>query len=329
MGLFRRVARGVRPRRPAASGSTVHDASGKRYRVVPVDDVEAAKFADPPRKWARVGAMAGAWAVVLAFGAWVAPGFAASGSDENADPRDQAATDAAGAAWSYLRYGSNEDLDRAEATLCDDASPELTPADLDAIRQIYADELGGITDVDVKTGDPVAAVDGIAIVGTVSFVSQGSQRHEEFTVTVQEQDGSYCVSNVTQPDDETGQPSEDDDTEQVLDSKTVAADFLRGVVVERDPQSATAMQCDAYSGITAQDLDSAIADWSATNGFTTGYLNSLEPADATGSSITMFETEVKLDGELNIETFAFQIGVQGDCIASLEGGDSLMDDSED
>lgn len=325
MGLFRRVVRGVRPKRPAAGGPTVHDASGKRYRVVPVDDAEAAQFADPPRKWARVGAMAGAWAVVLAFGAWVAPGFAASGSDENEDPRDQEATDAEGAAWSYLRYGSNQDLDLAEDALCDDASPELTPSDLDDIRQSYDEALGGIERVDLETGDPVPSTDGIDIAGTVSYIYQGKQRHEEFIVTVQENDGSFCVSNATQPDDEPEQPSASDGTEQVVDPKTLAMDFLRAVVVERDVETAAEMQCNSYSGITAQDLDVAIADWTATNGSTTGYLNGLEPTDVVENVVTMFQAEIKLDGDMKIETFVFQLGVQGDCIASLEGGDGLVD----
>lgn len=319
MGLFRRVVRGVRPKRPAAGGSTVHDASGKRYRVVPVDDAETAQFADPPRKWARVGAMAGTWAVVLALGAWVAPGFAASGSEENADPRDQEATDAAGAAWSYLRYGSNQDLDRAEDALCDDASPELTPSDLDDIRQSYDEALGGIERVDLETGDPLASTDGIDIAGTVSYIYQGKQRHEEFIVTVQEDNGAYCVSNAVRTQEE--EPSSDATTGEAVDPQILVADFLRSIVVDREPQTAAAMQCDPYSGVTAQDLDAAIAEWAVANGPTTGYLNSLEPAD----TATMFEAEIKLDGDLKIETFAFQVVVQGDCIESLEGGDGLVD----
>jgi hypothetical protein len=329
MGLFRRVARGVRPRRPAAGGSTVHDASGKRYRVVPVDEAEAAQFADPPRKWGRVGAMAGAWAVVLALGAWVAPGFAAGGSDENTDPRDKPASDAKGAAWSYLRYGSNGDTERAQAEICEDVAPELTPTDLDAIRQAYADELGGITDVEVETDDPIAVADGLSIAGTVTFISQSGQRYEDFTVTVQEHDGSFCITNATQSDEEMEQPSMDDGTEPAVDPEALAMDFLRGIVVERDSQTAAAMQCDSYTGVTAEDLDAAIADWTAENGATTGYLNSFEPIDETGSPIAMFEAEIKLDGDLKIETFSFQLGVQGDCIASLEGGDGLIETSED
>ncbi|NUQ90236.1 MAG: hypothetical protein HOQ43_17455, partial [Glycomyces artemisiae] len=75
-GLIRRTIRRARPSRPA----TVADTSGKRYRVVPADDPEAAAYADPPRTWPRVATMAGAWALVLVLGSWIAPAFAASGS---------------------------------------------------------------------------------------------------------------------------------------------------------------------------------------------------------------------------------------------------------
>lgn len=315
-GLIRRTIRRARTSRPA----TVADTAGKRYRVVPADDPETAAYADPPRKWPRVATMAGAWALVLALGAWIAPAFAASGSEENQDPRDQAATDAEGAAWSYLRYGSNQDLDRAEAALCDDASPEISPSDLDAIRQSYADELGGITRVDVEVGDPVSSSDGITLAGTVSYISEGTQRHEEFTVTIQEHDGTYCVSNADQPGAEVPTATPDEGATQEIDPQEVATDFLRAVVADRDPAAAEAMQCSAFTGITAQDLDDAIAEWVAVNGATTGYLNGISPAEAAGA----FETEIVLQGELNQESFTFQIAVEGDCVASLEGGDDLM-----
>ena len=43
----------------------------------------------------------------------------------------------------------------------------------------------------------------------------------------------------------------------------------------------------------------------------------------------MFDAEVSLQGDLRQDTFAFQVGVQGDCVAFLEGGDGLMDSSGD
>ncbi|MFB9658550.1 hypothetical protein ACFQS3_20135 [Glycomyces mayteni] len=315
-GLIRRTIRRARTSRPA----TVADTTGKRYRVIPADDPETAAYADPPRKWPRVATMAGTWALVLALGAWIAPAFAASGNEENQDPRDETASSASNAAWRYLRYGASEDLDRAEAVLCDGAEPELAPGDLDAIRQSYADELGGITRVDVETGDPVPTSDGIAIAGTVSYVSEGTQRHEEFVVTVQEHGGTYCVSDANQPGPEVPTASPDEGASPEVDFQEVATDFLRAVVADRNPATAEAMQCSAFTGITAQDLDDAIAEWVAVNGATTGYLNGISPADGVGA----FETEIVLQGELNQESFTFQIAVEGDCVASLDGGDALM-----
>ncbi|RRR99472.1 hypothetical protein [Glycomyces terrestris] len=326
-GLFRRTIRRARTARPSGP-AIVGDAAGKRYRVVPVDDPETAKYADPPRKWPRVGAMAGAWAIVLALGAWAAPSIAASGSEENQDPRDQAATDAEGAAWSYLRYGSNEDLDRAEAALCEDASPELAPGDLDAIRESYADELGGITDIDLQTGDPVPASDGISITGTVSYIYQGTQRHEEFVVTVQENDGTYCVSDATQPEEEepgsTGSDGSEGSTGNIIDPESLASEFLTYIVGTRNPQAASEIQCNPFSGITPEELDAAIDDWAATNGPTTGWV-SVDPAESADDSTAAFAAEVTLQGELNQETFSFELTVEDDCVASLGGGDGLMD----
>lgn len=301
----------------------ITNASGKQYRVVAVDAVEAAEFADPPRKWGRVGIMVGGWALVLALGAWIAPGFAASGSGQNQDPRDEEATDAIGAAWSYLRYGSDEDLDRAEATLCEGASPEVTPADLNDIRQSYADSLGGITRIDLETSDPVPTSDGISVVGTVSYIYQGSQRHQEFLVTVQEIDGAYCVSNAAQVASE--EPSSGESTVGTVDPQTLATDFLRSTVAERDPATAATFQCASYTGTTAQELDAAITEWAVLNGETTAFLNGIDPTDSTESSITRFEAEISLQGDLKQETFTFVIGVQGDCVASLEGGEGLVE----
>jgi hypothetical protein len=329
-GLIRRVAgRGRRGRSVGSgSGSTITDATGKRYRFVPVNETDEAAFADPPRRWGRVGILAGGWAIILALGATVAPGFAASGDEDNVDARDQEATDAVGAAWSYLKYGSDNDPDRAQATLCDDASPEQTPADLDDIRQTYDDQLGGIERIDLDIGDPMSLSEGIVIPGEVIYIYQGHQRHEDFLVTVQENDGTYCVSNAVQVQEE--EPSASDDTSdgatsEAVDPQELAADFMRTIVIDREPQAAAALQCPSFTGITAEDLDAAIAEWSSTNGSTTGYLNSLEPAETSESSITMFDVEVRLDGELNIETFAFSLGVQGNCVASLEGGEGLID----
>jgi hypothetical protein len=307
----------------------VTNASGKRYRVVAVDEVEAAEFADPPRKWGRVGMMASCWAVVLLLGASVAPGFAASGSEEAQDPRDDSATDAEGAALRYLRFGSSEDMDRAESTLCEDADPELTPAGLDAIRQSYAEELGGITDVSVSTEAPIIGADGAAFAGTVTYNSQGGRRFEYFVVTVQENNGTYCVSDAVRAQDEEPSPDETGGTGPAVDPGGLANDFLTIVVGNRDPETAADMQCDPDTGITAHDIDAAVTEWAAQNGFRSGTALGANQVESTESSITMLEAKIELKGDVSVEEFAFQIGVQGDCIASVEGGGSLMDSSGD
>ncbi|MFC3493282.1 hypothetical protein [Glycomyces rhizosphaerae] len=323
MGRFlRRVVRSARAPRRASRASTVRSADGKQYRVVEVNEAKDNEFADPPRKWGRVGAMVGVWGLLLALGGWVAPAIAASGNPENEDSRDQPASSANNAAWRYLRYGSNQDLDRAEATLCEDASPELTPSDLDAIRQSYDDELGGITRVDLETGDPVAGTDGTTVAGTVSYIHEATQRFEDFVVTVQEEDGAFCVSNAVQVEDD--EPSAGDGTGDEADPQAVATEFLRAIVVDREPAAATASQCASYTGATPEEFDAAITEWAADKGDVTAFIDGIDPAESTETSITNFAVEISLKAGLNQENFTFTIGVQEDCIVSLAGGDGLI-----
>lgn len=320
--LFRRVVRTARGPRRVKRASVVRGAEGRQYRVIAVNEPETNEFADPPRKWGRVGIMAGAWALALSLGGWAAPGIAASGNPENQDPRDEAATDATGAALRFIRYGSNEDPDRANASLCEDASPEITTSDLDALRQSHADDLGGIARVDLDAGDPVPTGDGIGVGVTVFYIYEGKQQFEDFVVTVQEDDGTYCVSNAVLVEDE--EPSSGDSTGEAVDPQTLATDFLRAVVVDREPASAIEFQCDSYSGVTPQDVDAGITEWAATNGETTAFLNDVNPAESSETSVTNFEVEITLSGGLNQETFAFTVGVQGNCVNSLSGGDGLL-----
>jgi hypothetical protein len=39
----------------------------------------------------------------------------------------------------------------------------------------------------------------------------------------------------------------------------------------------------------------------------------------------MFDAAIELDAGMKVGSFTFLIGVQGDCIASLEGGEGLID----
>jgi len=299
----------------------VRGAEGRQYRVVAVDETENNEFADPPRKWGRVGVMAVAWVAALALGAWAAPGIAASGNPENVDPRDEAASSAKNAAWRYLRYGSNQDLERAEATLCEGASPELTPSDLDTIRQAYDEELGGMTRVDLETSDPVPSEDGSIVSGTVSYIHEATQRFEDFVVTVQEEDGAYCVSNTVRVDDE--DPGSGDGTGEIIDPETVAADFMRAIVVDREPTAAS--KCAGFAGdISPEDLDGAITEWATANGETTAFIDTIEPAESSETSVTAFNFDISLKAALNQETFSFTVAVQEGCVIKLSGGDGLM-----
>ncbi|MDA1367515.1 hypothetical protein [Glycomyces algeriensis] len=267
--------------------------------------------------------MAALWAVLLGLGGWAAPGIAASGNPENTDSRDEAASSANNAAWRYLRYGSNQDLERSEDTLCEDASPEVTPSDLNDLRQSYSDELGGITDVDLETGDPVTSSDGVTVAATVSYIYQGSQRHEEFIVTVQESDGVYCVSNAVRIQGE--EPSPSDGTGEPVDAQALVTDFMRSIVNDRDPEAAKSFQCDdSFEGITPEDLDAAITVWAEANGETVRFLSAVDPAESSETSVTAFAVEVFLEADLNKQEFDFVVGVQGNCVVSLEGGDGLF-----
>jgi len=301
----------------------VRGAEGRQYRVVAVDETENNEFADPPRKWGRVGIMAGAWALALALGGWAAPGIAASGNPENVDPREEPITDAIGAAWSYLEYGSTEDLDLAEAAICEGASPEVTPSDLDDLRQTHDADLGGIERINVNVVDPVPVGDGTRLTGTVSYVYQGNQPSKDFFVTVQERDGVFCVSNAVSASEEE-QPSPGEQTSEAVDPQELATEFMRTIVIQRNAQTASALQCATYTGITPEELDAAIAEWGATNGEPTTFLNEISPTESSETSITAFEIEVGLDGGLNLEYYPFVVGVQEDCISSLEGGDGLI-----
>jgi hypothetical protein len=262
--------------------------------------------------------MAAAWALALALGGWVAPTFAASGNPENQDPRDETASSAKQTAYRYLRYGSDLDLERAEAELCEGASPEVTPSDLDAIRQSYDEELGGITRIDPATDDPVEGADGFTVAGTVSYVSDASPRYEEFVVTVQEQGDGYCVSDAVQVQE--NEPGSGDGTGDEADPQALATEFLRSIVVDRLPAVASELQCSSYTGPTPEELDLAITEWGAT----TAFLNGIEQAESTETSVTAFSVEVSLKGDLDQESYAFVVGVQGDCVASLAGGDGLI-----
>lgn len=318
--LFRRVVRTARGPRRASRGSTVRSSDGRQYRVVAVNRVEDTEFADPPRKWGRVGLMAGVWALALAFGGWIAPTVAASGNPENVDSQDQPASSAKQTTYRYLQNGSDLDVEQAKAELCDGASPETSPADLNDLRQKYETEKKGITRIDVTTGTPVEGPDGITVAGTVSYISDAKPVYEDFLVTARENgDGSFCVLNAVHLPAE--EPGPDEGSGEPVEPRDLAAEFMRSFIGEEpNPQAAVDLQCSDYTGITPTELDAAIKEW----GTISSFLSSVDDAESSEASIKAFTVEVKLKRELEELTVNLVVGVQGDCIASMTGGDGLL-----
>lgn len=326
MAVFRRTRRLGR-KLAAASGP----GSAQSVSSVP-GAPEDEDFQDPPRHWGRVGALVGVWALVLGGGAWFAPAFASGGSDENIDPRDEAATDANGAVIRYLRYGSRGDSERADDAICEGATPQLSPEDLLEIRDHFAETAfdDDIPDIEVEPHDPVSSENGTSIPATVAYIpGGGGQRYAEFLVTIQESDGEYCVSDAVRTDE----PDDSGSTGPGVDPQTVATEYLRTIFVNPQEDKAEGYQCAGYDGLKFSEIEQGIADWEAANtaagGELESYLTGLPSplANASGES-EVFEAEVRLDG-LTSETFVFEVAVQGDCVASLTGGEGLIPSDED
>lgn len=302
----------------SSGSSSFVGGDGRRFAVVEVEDGAGVEFGDPSRGWGRVLFLVVGWVVLVFVGAGVAPGFAASGSTENESVLDDDPLSPKHAANRYLTFGTEEDPDKAKALICDDTFPEVTPEDLDEIRQSYGD----ITDVDVSTGDPVPEGDSFIFTTTVYFYVDTKPDEKQFEVTVQESGETYCVSNAVElqvdnpgPDDPTpGSPD--------LDPEVLANDFMAQVVGNRELTPAKNLLCESYSDITVEDLLAAVDAWEAKNGWRSGSIRGATPIEAE-STITMFSVEVKLEGDIT-QTFTFEVGVQGDCIASLAGGESLI-----
>lgn len=232
---------------------------------------------------------------------------------EDTDPRDQSPTSAEAAAMAYLRYGSIEEPDRTESVLCEGASPAVSPADLAEIRDDYADELGGITGIDVSSNTPVTAEDGILVEARVTYISTGVQRHENLTVTVQELGDEFCVSDAAQSD-------QTDPSSSASNPEDIAAHF-----VGSDPEEAQELQCATYAGLTPDEVNQAISDWESQNGEGYAYVSTVVPAAEAGPDVaTVFDVELVLQGDFAREAFTFVVTVEGNCVASMEGGEGLI-----
>jgi hypothetical protein len=322
--LFRRVVRTARGPRRVKRASAIRGADGRQYRVVAVDENENNEFADPPRKWGRVGILAGAWALALALGGWAAPGIAASGNPEIEDPRDEPSADAINAATRYLRFGTSTDPSRADDLVCDGASPDVSVDDLQGLRQSYAESLNGISDTDAGATNPVDTGDGILVEGTVEYISGDERMLEYFTITVEEQDGIFCVRDAKRVQEDGSEPSSDSTSAAGVEPSVLASNFVGFVVGIRNTEDPISSQCSDFTGITPEELLAAVDAWESGKGDAAGYVLSSEPVDSEENSITMFDVTVQLDADPYVENFEFRVGVQGDCVKSLEGGDGLM-----
>lgn len=293
--------------------------TNRAYKVVPVEDEPG--FGDPPRNWARVASMAGVWAVVLLGTAWVAPGFASGGGEEETDVRDQPATDEINAASRYLRFGSDGDTDRAEEVLCDDAEPEMTPADLVDLRSSYEEELGSYPETEVQTGLPTITGEGVDLGASISYIAGNSFREEQFTVSVRTDGNDYCVSQVIRHE------PEEEETGAEVDPQEQAARYLSAVFVVRDFEAASDYQCAEYEGPEPDELVGALDEWEALFGDATA-IQSFEGDPVPSGARTAVPMSVELSSTQAVEAFTFEVTVEGGCVAALSGGAALLDSTE-
>lgn len=294
----------------------------RAYKVVPVDEDEP-DFGDPPRNWGRVASMAGVWVVVLLGSAWMAPGFASGGDEGETDARDQPATDEINAASRYLRFGSDGDTDRAEEVLCDDAEPEVTIDELVDLRDSYEEELGSYPETEIRTDLPTITGKGVDIGATVSYIAGNSFREEQFMVSVRTDGNSYCVSQVVR-----SEPGEDETGAAAVDPQELAAKYLSAVFVVRDLASASGYQCAEYDGPKPEELDGALSEWEALSGEATA-IQSFDGDPATSGTQTVVPMSVELSSNRAIESFSFEVMVEGDCVVALSGGEALLNPAED
>jgi hypothetical protein len=289
--------------------------TNRAYKVVPVEDEP--DFGDPPRNWARVASMAGVWAVVLLGTAWVAPGFASGGGEEETDVRDQAPTTPRQAVARYLEAGLEGDSGRVDAVLCDDAAPEVSQSELVMLRGEYEEQ----PEIEISTSEPVVSAEGMEVAAQVSFIGE-SVFYEDFTVTVLATDDSYCVNQAA------AVASEDDESVIEADPQDQAARFLSAVFTVRDVNAAADYLCDDYEGPGPEELSSALGRWEARFGDSTA-VQGFEGAPVPSAAGTMVPMSVELSSGQAVESFSFEVTVQNDCISAVSGGESLLDSTED
>ena len=289
--------------------------TNRAYRVVPVDDEP--DFGDPPRNWGRVASMAGVWTVLLFGGFLVAPGFASGGGEEETRTRDQPATDEINAASRYLRFGSDGDTERAAEVLCDDAVPEVTAAELVDLRVSYEEELGSYPEIEVETGLPTITAKGVDIDATISYIAGNSFREERFGVSVRTGGGSYCVSHVFRHEPAREGTGVDPDPQEL------AAKYLSAVFVTRDLVNASGYQCSGYKGPGPEEISDAFVGWEMLFGTATA-VQSFEGDPMSSDGKTVVPMSVKLSSGQAVESFSFEVTVDGDCVAALSEDGTLL-----
>ncbi|HEU5127796.1 MAG TPA: hypothetical protein VFU12_07400 [Glycomyces sp.] len=289
--------------------------TNRAYKVVPVEDEP--DFGDPPRNWARVASMAGAWALLLLGTAWVAPGFASGGGEEETDVRDQAPTTPRQAVARYLEAGLGGDSGRVEDALCDDASPEVSESELVALRSEYEEQ----PEIEISTSEPVGSATGMEVAAQVSFIG-ASIFYEDFTVTVLATGDSYCVDQVTAVD------SEDDGPVTEVDPQDQAARFLSAVFTVRDVEAASGYLCEEFEGSGPEALASGLNSWEARLGESTA-VQGFEGDPVSSPTGTTVPMSVELSSGQAVESFSFEITVEADCVSAVSGGEALLDPPED
>ena len=267
--------------------------------------------------------MAGVWLIVLLGGAWIAPGFASGGDEEEDDVRDQDATTPRQVTARYVEAGLDGDSDRSDAALCDDASPAVTEGDLVAVREDYQDVLGSYPEVEVQTSEPVGSSEGMEITATVSFIGDTIYK-EQFGITVLQDGDSYCVSDAVQsgPDEsETGSPGEPG---HEIDPQELSAKYLSAIFVTRDLQGAEGYMCADYKGPDPGEVTAALETWESRFGDATAVQEFEGAPDGSGDETTV-PMSVDLSSNQSDEAFTFEVSVIGDCVSALSGGEALLE----
>ncbi|WP_026923438.1 hypothetical protein [Glycomyces arizonensis] len=289
----------------------------RAYKVVPVDEDEP-DFGDPPRNWGRVASMAGVWVVVLLGSAWMAPGFASGGSDEDLPASEQPPTDPIDASDRYFDYGFGSDFDAAREVLCEGAEPEVTPEALGQLRseyEVYLKEYPAVEILPVETGSTGGQTH---LKVTVTFIGGERNPSEAFQVVTEAVGDTYCVASVS------GESSGDDpDEAKGPGGRELAAEYLDSIVREKnpDPEHADSLICkDDYEGPKPQELLEAIQSWEESNVKATSYIlrHGEEPVPAADGSLT-YQYHVVLDpsGQGDFR-FLFEVTVTPEnCVSSL------------